>query len=189
MTLARRVVDSTLHRLTGFSAGWTMLNWSKMPEQGHSSWLPIMSTFWKSPCSTRTCGRARSSALTKAETWHSPVMGWLFDLSKAIPVRRGEADTRPSAARLASPGSWPHSGSCAGGHAQRRRTLAARPSRRGDAGVAQRRAPVADGLLRRGSFWRNLPRLRRTDFHVVVGNRFTWTLTEPSDARGAPADD
>src|SRR4030042_952517 len=34
------------------------------------------------------------TGFAKAETWNNPAMGYLFDLWGAIPLRRGEADTR-----------------------------------------------------------------------------------------------
>ena len=41
----------------------------------------------------------------KVETWDNPVMGWLFDLWGAIPLRRGEADMSALRTALESPSS------------------------------------------------------------------------------------
>lgn len=109
------------------------------------------------------------TGLAKAETWNSPVMGILFNLWGAIPVRRGEGDVGAI-----------------------RRVLEAL-----DAGMIVAIAPEGtrsgDGCLRRArpgiallaahsmapilpvayygheAIWSNVRRLQRTDFHIRVG--------------------
>jgi len=109
------------------------------------------------------------TGLAKAETWNSPLMGLLFNLWGAIPVRRGEGDVVAI-----------------------RRVLEAL-----DAGMIVAISPEGtrsgDGCLRRAKpgigflaahssapilpvaffgheqIWSNVSRLRRTDFHIRVG--------------------
>ena len=109
---------------------------------------------------------------TKAETFASPVMRALFDLSKAIPVKRGEVDTT-ALKRAADVLETGH-------------ILAVAPEgtrsgdgrlRRGHPGVVMLAQRASTPLLPMAyyggeAFRRNLPRVRQTDFHVVVGNPF-----------------
>jgi 1-acyl-sn-glycerol-3-phosphate acyltransferase len=115
------------------------------------------------------------SALIKAETWDNPAMGWLFNTaggSRAIPVRRGEADMdalRQALAVLA---------------AGQILTVAPEGTRsghgclqRGQPGVTmlacRSGAPILPVVYHGGERLRhNLKRLRRTDFIIRVGERF-----------------
>jgi 1-acyl-sn-glycerol-3-phosphate acyltransferase len=118
-------------------------------------------------------------ALVKHETWRSFTLTTLFEPSKMVPVRRGEADR--TALRLAQQ-------SLEAGN-----ILAVSPEGTRDNGhlkigrpgvslIALRaQAPVWPIVFFGGeSYWQNLPRFKRTDFHIVVGNPFYL------DARGEP---
>lgn len=114
----------------------------------------------------------RVTAFAKIETWDNPILGFLFTLFDAIPIRRGEADTAAFRRALAE---------LEAGH-----ILAIAPEgTRSRSGRLQRGRPGAVMLaLRTGApllpvayyggenFCRNLSRLRRTDFHIVVGQPF-----------------
>jgi 1-acyl-sn-glycerol-3-phosphate acyltransferase len=114
----------------------------------------------------------RVTAFAKIETWDNPILGFLFTLFDAIPIRRGEADTAAFRRALAE---------LEAGH-----ILAVAPEgTRSRTGRLQRGRPGAVMLaLRTGApllpvvyyggenFSRNLSRLRRTDFHIVVGQPF-----------------
>ncbi|MGB9879707.1 MAG: lysophospholipid acyltransferase family protein [Anaerolineae bacterium] len=114
----------------------------------------------------------RVTAFAKIETWENPILGFLFTLFDAIPIRRGEADTTAFRRALAE---------LEAGH-----ILAIAPEgTRSRNGRLQRGRPGAVMLaLRTGApllpvayyggenFYRNLSRLRRTDFHIVVGEPF-----------------
>jgi 1-acyl-sn-glycerol-3-phosphate acyltransferase len=109
------------------------------------------------------------TGLAKAETWDSPLMGLLFNLWGAIPVRRGEGDV--SAIRRVL------------GALDDGMIVAVSPegTRSGDGRL--RRAKPGIGLLAAHSsapilpvafygheeIWSNVTRLRRTDFHIRVG--------------------
>jgi len=113
------------------------------------------------------------TGFAKAETWKNPAMAYLFNLWKAIPLRRGEPDLAGLRRGLAA---------LAAGH-----ILAVAPEgtrsgdgilKRGHPGIvllaALSGAPVLP-LVYYGSerFRSNLTRLRRTDFHILVGEPFT----------------
>ena len=109
------------------------------------------------------------TGLAKAETWNSPVMGILFNLWGAIPVRRGEGDVGAIRRVLEAL------------DAGMIVAIAPEGTRSGDGCL--RRAKPGIGLLAAHSsapilpvayyghegIWSNLSRLRRTDFHIRVG--------------------
>jgi 1-acyl-sn-glycerol-3-phosphate acyltransferase len=112
-----------------------------------------------------------ATALAKAETWEHPLFGPLASIWDAIPLHRGEADAE--AFRLALE-------ALAQG-----RILAVAPEGTRSHGQLQRGLPGVVLLALRSkaplmpmvyygheSFRENLRRLRRTDFHVVVGDPF-----------------
>jgi len=112
------------------------------------------------------------AAFTKAETWRNPLLGYLATLWGAIPLRRGEADTGAFRRGLHA-------------LAKGQIVVIAPEGTRSGHGRLQRGLPGAVLLAMRsgapllpmahygGEKLRdNLRRLRRTDFHVVVGEPF-----------------
>jgi 1-acyl-sn-glycerol-3-phosphate acyltransferase len=110
-------------------------------------------------------------ALVKIESWQSFTLRILFDPSRMIPVRRGEADR--TALRLAQQ-------SLEAGN-----ILAVSPEGTRDNGHLKKGHPGASLIAMRAKvpiwplvffggefYWRNLPRFKRTDFRIVVGNPF-----------------
>lgn len=113
------------------------------------------------------------TGFAKAETWDNPAMAYLFNLWKAIPLRRGEADLGGLRLGLRA--------------LEAGQILAVAPEgtrsgdgrlKRGYPGIVMlallSAAPILP-LAYYGSerFRSNLTRLRRTDFHIVVGEQFT----------------
>jgi len=112
------------------------------------------------------------TGFVKAETWENPFMGYLFDLWGGIPLRRGEADIEAIRQALEA--------------LEAGKILAVAPEgtrsfngvlQRGRPGTAllalRSAAPVMPVVYYGGeSVNENLKRLRRTDFHVVVGRPF-----------------
>ena len=111
--------------------------------------------------------------LAKVETWDNAIMGWLFSMWDAIPVRRGEADMDAYRACLevlkqgnilaiAPEGTRSYNG----------RVLRAKP---GVALIALRSGapilPIAHWGVE--NFPSNVKKARQTDFHVRVGRLFT----------------
>lgn len=118
--------------------------------------------------------------LVKAETWDSPFLGFLANLWRAIPVRRGTADLAALRSCLAA--------------LEEGKILAVAPegtrSRTGRLGQGY---PGVVHLALRGGFpvlpvahyggecfWQNLRRLRRTPVHVRVGAPFV--LRPPAES-------
>jgi 1-acyl-sn-glycerol-3-phosphate acyltransferase len=112
------------------------------------------------------------TGFAKVESWNNPAIGALFDLWGAIPLNRGEADTTAIRQALTA---------LEAGH-----ILAVAPegTRSGDGQLQRGHPGVALLALRSGAplqpvvyyggehFWPRLSRLRRTDFHLVVGRPF-----------------
>jgi 1-acyl-sn-glycerol-3-phosphate acyltransferase len=112
------------------------------------------------------------AGIAKAETWDNPISAWLFDLWGAIPLRRGEADTKALRLGLEA--------------LEQGKILAVAPEgTRSGHGRLQRGQPgVVLLALRSGApllpmvffgaedLISNLKRLRRTDFNIKLGNPF-----------------
>jgi 1-acyl-sn-glycerol-3-phosphate acyltransferase len=112
------------------------------------------------------------TGLAKIENWSNPVFAPLMKLAEAIPVRRGEGDVAAFRASLKALSEGkimaitPEGTRSGNGRLQKARAGAVLLALRSRVPLL----PVAHygGEL----FWRNLYRLRRTDFRMVVGNQF-----------------
>jgi 1-acyl-sn-glycerol-3-phosphate acyltransferase len=172
MTFRQLLTNSALHGLTSLLCRVDTAQLERMPERGPLILVANHINFLEIPVLYTRLGTRPIVVFTKAETWDSFLMRGLFDLSRAIPVRRGEADAtalRRAAEVLET------------GH-----ILAVAPegTRSGD-GCLQRGHPGVVVLALRThapllpiayyggeNIRHNLPRLKRTDFHVVVGQPF-----------------
>jgi 1-acyl-sn-glycerol-3-phosphate acyltransferase len=132
------------------------------------------------------------TALAKAETWEHPLLGRLATLWDAIPLHRGEADTTAfrQAIRALKAGDLV--------------AIAPEGTRSGD-GCLQRGLPGAAMLAQLSgaplmpvahhggeAFASNLRKLRRTDFHIAVGESFELVSADrrgPRPDRQAIADE
>ncbi len=114
------------------------------------------------------------TGFVKAETWDNPVMGLLFNMWGGIPIRRGEPDMAALDMALEA--------------LRQGKIVAVAPGRH-----AQRHGRLQPRLPRHRRSWRctaaprccqwpitaekasadNVSRLRRTDFHINVGQPFT----------------
>ena len=118
------------------------------------------------------------TGFAKAETWNNPAMGALFNLWGAIPLKRGEADVvairrglevLEDGKILAVAPEGTRSGN---GHLQK-----------GHPGVVmlalRSGAPLLPVIYYGGEgFRRNVTRLRRTDFHIIVGQQFALNVQD-----------
>jgi len=112
------------------------------------------------------------TALVNADAWDNPFKYALFNVWRGIPLRRGEADLsamrqalaalrRGQIVAIAPEGTRSHDGLLQRGHPGA--VLLALHSR----------APILPVVYYGGEkLWSNLQRLRRTDFHIVVGEPF-----------------
>jgi 1-acyl-sn-glycerol-3-phosphate acyltransferase len=119
------------------------------------------------------------TGFAKAETWDNPAMAFLFDLWGAIPIQRGQADTKAFRSALEA--------------LQQGKILAVAPEgtrsrhgqlQRGLPGIIMLAyhsgAPILPLVYYGGERLRdNLNKLKRTDFHIRVGKKFT--LAFPSN--------
>ncbi|GAB4455844.1 MAG: lysophospholipid acyltransferase family protein [Anaerolineales bacterium] len=116
------------------------------------------------------------TAWAKVESWDNAFLRWLFDVWGLIPVRRGEADT--SALRQAMKAL--EDGYIFGIAPEGTRNKTGRLKRAHPGAVmlaVHSGAPILPVAHWGGeNFLRNLPRLRRTDFHIRVGKPFKLEL-------------
>jgi 1-acyl-sn-glycerol-3-phosphate acyltransferase len=172
MTLTYRVVTSAIKGLTRILCRVDDAQLARVPDRGPLIIVANHVNFLEIPLLYTHLQPRSVTGFAKAETWDNPALGALFDLGRAIPLQRGEADMAALRRALKA---------LEEGH-----ILAVAPEgTRSGHGRLQRGKPgVVFLALRSGApllpvvyyggelFWRNLPRLRRTDFHIVVGQPF-----------------
>lgn len=172
MTLTKRVVDSTISGLLRLLCRVYKDQLEKVPTRGPLILLTNHINFLEIPVLHTHLRPRPVTGFAKAESWDNFIIGFLFNLWRAIPIRRGEADMRALRQGLAA--------------LKEGYILAIAPEgtrsghgclQRGHPGVAmmalQSGAPLLPLVFYGGEkFKRNLSRLRRTPFHIVVGQPF-----------------
>jgi 1-acyl-sn-glycerol-3-phosphate acyltransferase len=172
VTITERILNSFVNGILRLACRVDVSELDRVPENGpliivtnHVSFLEVPLIF--------THLRPRPlTGFAKAETWDNPLLGWMFNVWRAIPLKRGEADIAAMRSALDA--------------LREGRILALAPEgTRSGHGRLQRAKPgVALLALRSGApllpivhiggedFKRNLTRFWRTDFRVIVGNPF-----------------
>ena len=173
MTLTYRVVTSSIKSLTRLLCRIDGAQLARVPERGPLIIAINHVNFLEPPIFYTHLHPRPLTGFVKAENLEHPFFGpLLLGLWGGIPIRRGEADMAAFRQALAA--------------LEEGRILAMAPegTRSGDGHLQQGRPGIALLALRSGapvlpivchggeSFWDNLPRLRRTDFHIVVGQPF-----------------
>ena len=172
MTLTKRVVDSTISGLLRLLCRVYKDQLEKVPTRGPLILVTNHINFLEIPVLHTHLRPRPVTGFAKAESWDNFIIGFLFNLWGAIPIRRGEADMRALRQGLAA--------------LKEGYILAIAPEgtrsghgrlQRGHPGVAmmalQSGAPLLPLVFYGGEkFKRNLSRLRRTPFHIVVGQPF-----------------
>ena len=92
MSLAHRLVNATEGALITVLCRVDGDQVSKVPATGPLILVTNHVSFLEIPVLHSRLRPRRVLGLAKAEAWKNPLVGWLFDLWGAIPVRRGEAD-------------------------------------------------------------------------------------------------
>ena len=173
MTLAYRVVTSSIKGLTRLLCRIDDAQLARVPERGPLIIAINHVNFLEAPIFYTHLHPRPVTGFVKAENLEHPFFGpLLFSLWGGIPIRRGEADMAAFRQALAA--------------MEEGRILAVAPEgTRSGHGRLQRAHPGVAFLALHGSapvlpivhyggelFWRNLSRLRRTDFHIVAGQPF-----------------
>lgn len=172
MTIASWLVNGALRGLTGLFCRVDGASLARIPRRGplilvtnHVNFLDVPLLY------TRLLPRP-VTGWAKAETWDRPAMAFLFNLWGGIPIRRGEVDLTALRRALQA--------------LAQGKILAVAPEgtrsgtgvlRRGHSGVVllalRSGAPLLPMVYYGGEkFHQNLRRLRRTEFHIVVGRPF-----------------
>ncbi len=172
MTLARKVISFVVKRITFIICRIDAAQLSKIPAQGPLILAMNHINFMDVPVFYTQLEPRLITGFAKAESWDDPLLGWLFRLYGGIPIRRGSADLTALRAGLKA--------------LKAGQILAVAPegTRSGDGRLQRGNAGVVFVASRSGApllpvvyygaenYLSNLKRLRRTDFHIVVGQPF-----------------
>jgi 1-acyl-sn-glycerol-3-phosphate acyltransferase len=172
VTLTYRVVTSTIKGLTDLLCRVDDVQLARVPDRGPLIMVINHINFLEAPVLYPRLRPRPTTGFAKAETWDNPALRPLADLWGAIPLQRGEADMAAFREALKA---------LEAGYI----LIVAPEGTRSGHGRLQRGHPgVAFLALRSGApvlpvvhyggelFWRNLPRLHRTEFRTVVGQPF-----------------
>lgn len=172
MTLVARLVNATIKSLTGILCRVDESQLARVPMQGplivygnHINFLEVPLVF------TRLLPRPMTGFF-KSENTRNLFLGPLFNIWGAIPIRRGEPDRIALDRALAALAAGQIFG------------MSPEGTRSGDGRLGRSHPGIVLLALHSGApllpvvhyggedFWRNLRRLRRTDFNIVVGRPF-----------------
>lgn len=172
MTFTYRVVTWTIKGVIRLPCRVNEAQLAKVPAQGPLIVVANHVNFLDVPLVYTHLEPRRIVAFAKAEAWENPILRFLADLWKPIPLRRGEVDRTALRQALGML------------EAGRIFILSPEGTRSGDGRLQRGNPGVILLALRSGApvlplvhyggelFWRNLARLRRTDFRLVVGQPF-----------------
>jgi 1-acyl-sn-glycerol-3-phosphate acyltransferase len=178
--LAHRIVNAAERALVALLCRVDDAEISKVPPTGPLILVTNHVGFLEVPVLHSSLRPRRVFGLAKAEAWKNPLLGWLFNLWGAIPVRRGETDLgalrkclevleEGAILVIAPEGTRSHHGRLQRGHSGVV-TLALRSG-----------APILPLAFYGGeALGRNVRRFRRTEFHIAVGEPFA---LDPGDGR------
>lgn len=172
MTIAKKVVNFTFNRITSVLCRINADQLTTVPTIGPLIVVANHVNFLEFPVLITRLGSRPVTGYAKIETWDNPILGYIFDLWEAIPIRRGTADVAALREGLQA--------------LKMGKILAIAPegTRSGHGRLQQGHPGVVLLALRTGApllplvyhggekFWDNLRRLRRTNFDIVVGKPF-----------------
>ena len=172
MTLTYRAVTFTIKGLLRILCRVDDAQLAQVPDRGPLILVANHVNFLEVPLLYTHLRPRPMASFAKAETWDHPLLRLLADLWGAIPLHRGEADMAALRQALEA---------LEAGHIL---GLAPEGTRSGHGRLQRGHTGVVLLALRSGApllpmvyyggelFWRNLARLRRTDFYIVVGQPF-----------------
>jgi 1-acyl-sn-glycerol-3-phosphate acyltransferase len=185
MNIAQRVVYTPLHYIGRTLCRVHDAELVKVPYKGPLILVANHVNFLDVPILYTHLMPREITGFAKAETWNNPAIGMLFSLGGAIPIRRGLIDREAIDRALAEL------------RAGRILAIAPEGTRSGDGRLQRARSGVAMLALASGApvmplvyhggeqFRRNFFRLRRTDFHIAVGEPF---CVKPADGKPTRGD-
>lgn len=172
MRTTERIVNAAIKGLVRIACRIDAAELDAIPREGPLIIATNHITFLEAPIYYTHLMPRPLTAFSKTETWENPFLGWLFDLWEIIPLKRGEADL----------------GALRKGMEVLKQgtilTIAPEGTRSGNGQLARGYPGIVTVALRSGSpiiptvsyghehLKANLRRLRRTDFHIRVGNPF-----------------
>jgi 1-acyl-sn-glycerol-3-phosphate acyltransferase len=164
----------------------------KIPTQGPLILVGNHINFLEAPLMMPYLDTLSVTGLAKRETWDNPLFNFLFTGWEIIPIDRGMVDRE--AFRLSLDALAEGKVLVVFPEGTRSNNGQMLPGKPGVVALALRsRAPLVPvGFYGHENFWENLKRLRRTEFHVVVGKPFTLNLDDEGmdrDIRQAAADE
>ncbi len=167
------LVNTTLRILTGILCRMDADELKRIPSQGPLILVGNHINFLEVPVLVTRVWPRPVTGFSKLETWHNPAKAFLFNIWGGIPLRRGELDMAAFEAAcqklkenylfaIAPEGTRSGHGRLQKGHP-------------GIVLLAVRSGAPLMPMVFYGNehFWQNIKRLKRTDFHVRVGNPFT----------------
>ena len=172
MTLIHRIVFSTIKGLLRLLCRVDDAQLAQVPDRGPLILVANHVNFLEVPLLYTHLQPRPVLGFAKVEAWDNPFIGALFNMGGAIPLYRGEADVAAFRQALKA---------LEAGHIL---CLAPEGTRSGDGRLQRGHPGVVLLALRSGVpllpmvyyggelFWHNLACLRRTDFHIVVGQPF-----------------
>jgi 1-acyl-sn-glycerol-3-phosphate acyltransferase len=172
MTFIYQMVFSTIKALIRFLCRVDDAQLARVPGQGPLIIVANHVNFLEVPLIYTHLQPRPLTGFAKVEAWDNPFIGALFSMGGAIPLYRGEADVAAFRQALKA---------LEAGHIL---ALAPEGTRSGHGRLQQGRPGAILLALRSGTpllplvyyggerFWQNLACLRRTDFHIIVGQPF-----------------
>jgi 1-acyl-sn-glycerol-3-phosphate acyltransferase len=172
MTLAYHIVTTTIRSLADVICRVDDAQLDRVPDRGPLIIVGNHVNFMEAPVLFTHLQPRLVTGFAKAENWDNPLTRTLANLWRGIPLRRGEADVSAIRQALAALeaghilGVAPEGTRSGHGRLQR--------GRPGVTLLALRTSAAVLPLVCYGHeiVWRNLAHLRRTDFHIVVGQPF-----------------
>jgi len=178
MSIASYVVNNSIKQLTRLLCRIDDNQFARIPTKGPLIIATNHINFLEIPLLYTHLLPRPVTGFAKAETWDNPAMAYLFDLWQAIPIHRGEPDLKAIRLGLEA--------------LKNEKILAIAPEGtrsghgrlgKGHPGIVllamQSGAPILPVVYYGGEqLSRNLTRMQRTNFHVVVGNQFYISANE-----------
>ena len=183
MSLVQQVVNSSMRAATTALCKINDEQMAKIPPHGPLLLVTNHINFLDAPVLISRIQPRPLTGFVKVETWENPIMGALFSIWGGIPVHRGKPDRQAMRSALKA--------------LERGYILGVTPegTRSGDGMLSRGHPGIVTLAVKSGApilplvfhggevFWDNLRRLRRTDFHVIVGEIFELELGDAKPTR------